>query len=116
MTFNSSRLDSQKLVPTRNSTQNFGKKFGMQGLTFLLIIWRSIFSGRIRGYCHVFDWFLSLCDLAGLQHHVRDPDVGRQQEEVERQRRELRHHLAAESEQQQLTEIWFELLFISLLK
>ncbi len=31
MTFNSSHLDSQKLVPTRNLTQNFRKKLGMQG-------------------------------------------------------------------------------------
>jgi len=27
------RLDSQKLIPTRNSTRKFGKKFGMQGPT-----------------------------------------------------------------------------------
>ncbi len=32
MMFNSSRLDSRKLVPTRKPTRNFEFKFGMQGL------------------------------------------------------------------------------------
>jgi len=34
MTFNSSRLDSRKLVPTRKPTRKFGYKFGMQGPTW----------------------------------------------------------------------------------
>jgi hypothetical protein len=33
MMFNSSRLDSRKLVPTRKTTQNLEFKFGMQGLS-----------------------------------------------------------------------------------
>ncbi len=37
MTFNSSRLDSRKLVPTQKPTRKFGQKFGMQDPTSLVL-------------------------------------------------------------------------------
>ncbi len=37
--FFQTRLDSRKLVPTRNSTRKFGKKFGMQGPSYANSKW-----------------------------------------------------------------------------